>query len=476
MSIKQHVRDDYYLNEEFDVVVIGGGNAGLVVTLALGERGRRVLLLEKSSVEWRGGNTKFTRDFRFAHRRAGEIADYVTGDYDEEEFLNDIIRVTKGKTNVSMAKIIVERSLDAIKWVSRHKVRWQKPLRGTLHLSRTNIFILGGGKAMVNAYYYQLERMDNVKVMYDAEAVGFDVQGDTVLNVIVRRGDDEFKVRANSYVIASGGFESNIDLLRRFWGKAADNIIIRGTENNDGRLLFHLIGLGADAVGDIRDGHMTVVLDGSPRYNGGIVTRVDSVPFSIVVNKYGVRFYDEGEDVWPKRYAIWGKLVAEQPDQIAFSIFDDKVWGLFIPPLYPPIEASSLEELAKVLEHRYGVPSETVIKTIHEYNRHVVERCIFNPQDLDDCRTVGLEINKSHWASKIEGPRFLAYPLRPGLTFTYYGLRVDEKGRVLRGGKPFTNLFASGEIMMGNILSSGYLGGLGLTIGTVMSMVIGDEL
>jgi tricarballylate dehydrogenase len=230
-----------------------------------------------------------------------------------------------------------------------------------------------------------------------------------------------------------------------------------------------MLDAGAQPVGDPRECHAVAIDGRAPRFDGGIVTRLDSVPLGIAVNKHGDRFYDEGEDFWPKRYAIWGKLVARQPDQIAFSIIDAKVHHRFMPSVFPPVEASSVRELAA----RLGLPVDRLEATVETFNR-AVRPGSFDHTTLDGCRTDGLSPEKSHWAQRIDTPPFWGYPLRPGITFTYLSVHVDEDARVLATrGEPFGNVFAAGEIMAGNILRKGYIAGIGMTIGTVFGRIAG---
>ena len=151
-------------------------------------------------------------------------------------------------------------------------------------------------------------------------------------------------------MLAAGGFESNLEWLREAWGPAADNFIIRGTPYNDGSILKMMLAHGAQQVGDATQCHAVAIDARAPKFDGGIVTRLDCVSLGVVVNRFAERFYDEGEDFWPKRYAIWGRLVAKQPDQIAYSIIDSKMIGRFMPSVYPPIRANSIRELARLLE------------------------------------------------------------------------------------------------------------------------------
>jgi tricarballylate dehydrogenase len=153
-------------------------------------------------------------------------------------------------------------------------------------------------------------------------------------------------VKARAFVLASGGFQADLDWLARAWGPAARNFLIRGTPYNRGVVLRDMLDQGADSVGDPTQCHAVAIDGRAPKFDGGIVTRLDCVPFSIVVNRDGERFYDEGEDVWPKRYAIWGRLVAAQPDQVGYSIIDAKSIDLFMPSVFPPVKADTIEGLA----------------------------------------------------------------------------------------------------------------------------------
>jgi tricarballylate dehydrogenase len=224
------------------------------------------------------------------------------------------------------------------------------------------------------------------------------------------------------------------------------------------------------ATGDPTQCHAVAIDARAPRFDGGIATRLDSIIFGIVVNKKGERFYDEGEDLWPKRYAIWGRLIAQQPDQIAYSIIDAKSINLFMPSIFPPISAHSIGELAD----RLGLNRAALDHTVAEFNA-AVRPGSFDHTRLDDCATERLRIPKSHWARTIDQPPYYAYPLRPGITFTYLGVKVNQEGRMIMGsGKPTANMFAAGEIMAGNVLGKGYLAGIGMTIGSVFGRIAGE--
>src|ERR1700752_4940306 len=455
------------LTRPYDVLVIGGGNAALCAAISARRAGASVLVLEAAPKFYRGGNTRHTRNMRCAHDAATEI---LTGPYTEEEFWDDLLRLTGGQTDEELAKFMIAESKDILNWIVEQGVRWQPSLGGTLSLGRTNSFFLGGGRAMLNALYRTAEEL-GVEIVYDAEVVDLEIDNGMFLSAALKQGHQRTSVRAAALVAAAGGFEANIEWLKQYWGEAADNFLIRGTPYNRGAILKMLLDKGVKEVGDPTQCHAVAIDARAPKFDGGIITRHDSVVFGIVVNKHAARFYDEGEDVWPKRYAIWGRLVAAQPDQIAYIIFDSTVLTSFMPSLFPPIKADTIAELAGKLE----LDPAALEKTVAGFNA-AVKPGAFDHTILDDCRTEGLTPAKTHWARKIDAPPYLAYPVRPGITFPYLGTRVNRQARmVMKDGKPSANMFAAGEIMAGNVLGKGYAAGIGMTIGSVFGRVAGWE-
>ena len=453
------------LAREYDVLVAGGGNAALCAAIAARRAGASVLVVEGAPKFYRGGNTRHTRNFRCAHDSATET---LTGPYSEEEFFDDLLRITGGQTDEALAKHMIRESKEVLVWLQEQGIRFQPSLGGTLTLGRTNAFFLGGGRAMLNALYRTAEEL-GVDVIYDAPVTALDIQDGMFLSASVQAEGQTHVVRARALVAASGGFESNIEWLKEYWGDAAENFLIRGTPYNRGAVLKMLLDAGIQEVGDPTQCHAVAIDARAPKYDGGIITRLDCVVFGIVVNKNAVRFYDEGEDIWPKRYAIWGRLVAGQPDQIAYIIFDASSLNLFMPSLFPPVTAGSIRELAGKLE----LDPDVLEKTVADFNA-AVRPGTFKHSDLDDCRTEGLTPPKSHWARKIEAAPFYAYPVRPGITFTYLGVRVNEESRMLMAdGRPTANMFAAGEVMAGNVLGRGYAAGIGMTIGSVFGRLAG---
>ncbi len=452
-----------------DVLVIGGGNAALCAALMAREAGASVLLLEAAPRAWRGGNSQHTRNLRCMHDTPQDV---LIDAYPEEEYWQDLLKVTGGITNEELARLTIQASSTCRDWMRSHGVHFQPPLSGALHVARTNAFFMGGGKALVNAYFRSAEKL-GVQVRYETPVVSVEMDGDRFVAVHTASGE---RIAAKSCVLAAGGFESNLDWLRQAWGQnergewPADNFLIRGTRFNMGVLLKHMIAAGADTIGDPTQAHMVAIDARAPLFDGGICTRIDCVSLGVVVNREGVRFYDEGEDFWPKRYAIWGRLVAQQSGQVGYSIIDQKAIGRFMPPVFPGTKADTLDELARKL----GLPEAAFVKTVQDYNA-ACQSGTFDHTALDDCTTAGLTPAKTHWARPIDHAPFYGYALKPGITFTYLGLKVNAQAAVHFAGRPSPNLFVAGEMMAGNVLGKGYTAGVGMSIGTAFGRIAGTQ-
>ena len=452
----------------WDVIVVGGGNAALCSALMAREAGASVLVLEASPKEWRGGNSQHTRNLRCMHDGPQDV---LVDSYTEEEYWQDLLKVTGGITNEKLARMVIRESSSCRDWMRKHGVRFQPPLSGTLHVARTNAFFMGGGKALMNAYYQSAEKL-GIDILYDSPVDDLEIKDGKFIAAKV--GDKRYA--GNACVLGCGGFESDREWLREAWGQnergewPADNFLIRGTRYNMGVVLKVMMRVGADTMGDPTQAHCVAIDARSPLYDGGICTRSDCVSLGIVVNREAKRFYDEGEDFWPKRYALWGRLVALQPGQIAYSIIDAKAVGRFMPPVFTGVQADTLPELAAKLE----LDVDTFMETVNTFNASC-RLGTFDHNIQDDCYTEGITPAKTHWARPLDTGPFFGYAVRPGVTFTYFGLATDEKASIFFDGKARPNMYAAGEINAGNVLGKGYTAGVGMSIGTAFGRIAGTQ-
>jgi len=448
-----------------DVLVVGGGSAALCAAIAARHNGASVRMIESAPAALRGGNARHARNFRLMHDQPEW---YVPDSYGEDAFFKDLLRVTGGATDERLARMLIRGSATIAQWLGDNGVRLQDPTSGLMSYSRRTAFFLGGGKAMINALYATAAKL-GVAIGYDSELTKLAFGDDRNCEAEIAHGGSIERVAATTMVLCTGGHQANLDWLRESFGAAADGFMVRGTPYDTGSVLRLLLDAGAKPVGDPARGHMVAVDARGPKFDGGIVTRITAIPHGIVVDRDGKRFHDEGEDARKTHFARWGARIAGRPGQIAYLILDAKGLGRALPTALPPIRADTIATLATML----GLDPATLQTTIADFNAAIDLAGDLPP---NECRTIGLTPPKSRGAVALSEPPFAAYPLRPGITFTHFGVAVDEQMRVIgNDGRPAPNLFAAGMIMAANVLSDGYLAGLGVTLSTVFGRIAGEE-
>ncbi|ADP72817.1 precorrin 3B synthase CobZ [Rhodomicrobium vannielii ATCC 17100] len=398
------------------VLVIGGGLAALAAAISARRAGARVTMLEAAPHELRGGNTRHSRNLRIAHDKPTA---QIPGSYCEDEFLADLAKASDGRNDAGVSRLLVHASTDLPDWLAAQGAMFQTQ---DIPYSRKTAFFLGGGKAAVNALYATAERL-GVRIHYGAQVDSVDLESGAA---------GPFHPRAT--VLACGGAQAAMPTTM-------PGFINRGTPYAQGEILRAALAQGAAAVGDAGAAHLVAVDARSPEADGGIVTRVDGMEHGMAVDARGARFADETAVTGPTRYATWGRLVADLPERRAALVLDAD--GIERAPLsiFPPLEAPTLAELAA----RIGADAATLEASARE-------------------------------SSRVARPPFYAFPIRPGITFTCLGLRVDETARVvLRDGSACANVFAAGMIMAPNVLGTGYVAGGGMTVGAVFGRIAGEE-
>ena len=203
----------------YDVVVVGGGNAALCAAISAREAGASVLILEAAPRQLRGGNSRHTRNLRCMHE---EPVAGLIGSYPFPEYWDDLMQVTEGRTNEALARVTVQESAGCRDWMIRHGARFQPALSGTMHLSRTNAFFLGGGKALLNAYYRTAEKM-GADIEYDAEVRALDLRDGRFKAATVARDGASRAVRGRAAGARAGRgvpLELHVLLLQRRRGAA----------------------------------------------------------------------------------------------------------------------------------------------------------------------------------------------------------------------------------------------------------------
>lgn len=482
----------------FDVLVIGGGNAGLCASLAAAESGAQVAVVERAGEAERGGNTAFTAGaMRVVHQGVTELQELLDltpdeaentdfGTYSREQFLDDMARVTEYRCDPDLTEILVDRSLSTLHWMRGHGVRFlpsfgrqaftvdgKRRFWGGLAVEAS-----GGGVGLVDALLAACADA-GVTVLFNHRAVDLLTDDSGVRGVRVRSDAGVRDITAGAVVLATGGFEADRRWRVQHLGPGWDLARVRGTRHNTGDGLKMALRHGAAAAGHWSGCHAVAWDLASPEF-GDLVVRdgfqKHSYPLGVVVNAKGERFLDEGADFRNYTYAKYGAEILKQPGQFAWQIFDSRVSGLLREEYrirqVTKVRADTLESLASQLD---GVNYPRCLQTIREFNEAVDQETPFNPAVKDGRGTRGLAVPKSNWANPIDRPPFEAYAVTCGITFTFGGLRITTQAEVVADdGSAIPGLFACGELV-GGLFYFNYPGGTGLTSGAVFGRIAGTS-
>jgi tricarballylate dehydrogenase len=484
------------IERSYDVVVVGGGNAAMCAALAAAETGARTLVLEKAPEAWRGGNGFFTAGgFRFAFKSFDEIreivgdlsdeeaAAMVVNPYTEDDFYDDLMRVTEDLADPDLALLVVRESQATVRWMKARGIRWipmfgrqAYKIDGKFHFWGGIVLeAVGGGPGLIEMAYESAAKA-GIEVRFETKVmrVVTDDRGG-VTGVIVRTANGLETIPAGAVVLASGGFEANVEMRTRYLGPNWDMARVRGTPYNTGDGIRMALEIGAQPWGHWSGCH-SVQWDLNAPWHGdrkvGDNFQKHSYPVGIIVNIHGRRFVDEGADFRNYTYVKYGKEVIQQPRRAAFQIFDQKVVHLLREEYrireVTKAEASTLEELARKLE----IDVDGFVRTVREYNA-AVQPGAFNPAVKDGKGTKGLTPPKSNWAQPIDTPPYLGYAVTTGISFTFGGLRITSEAQVIDCEQhPIPGLYACGELV-GGLFYNNYPGGAGLMAGSVFGRLAG---
>ena len=485
---------------DFDVIVVGAGNAAFCAALAAREKGASVIVLERAPEAENGGNSRFTAGaIRFAYRgvddlrevmpdlTADEIANTDFGTYTEDQFFEDMFRVTRYRTDPALCERLVKSSFSTMKWLRSKGVRFV-PIYGRQAFKIDGKFkfwggltveFWGGGPGLVDQET-TIAGKNGIEIRYNARVTSLIHKDGIVSGVKVVENGTARELHGKAVVLACGGFESNPEWRTRYLGPGWELAKVRGTRFNTGEGIRMAIEIGASAYGNWSGCHAVGWDFNAPEFGDltvGDNFQKHSYPWGIMVNAQGKRFVDEGADFRNYTYAKYGRRILEQPDQFAWQVFDKKVTHLLRDEYrikrVSKVSANTLEDLATKLE---GVDPKAFLAEIQAYNAAVRKDIAFNPNVKDGRCTEGLEVPKSNWANTIDEGPFEAYQVGCGITFTFGGLRIDpESGQVMNSDmQPISGLYAAGE-MVGGLFYFNYPGGTGLMSGSVFGRLAGDS-
>ena len=487
---------------EYDVIVVGAGNAAQAAANSAREQGaEKVLLLEKAPMKDRGGNTYFSGGLLRIAFGSGEDLRPLVPDaekelpgffenvpsYSETDFMADLMRVTAGRTDQTLANILIGKSYETIRWMHDYagiamepaaslsaivvgdKVKWQK---GAI------IRALHEGVGLSTSWFVK-SKANDITIRYGVGATDLLQGGDgAVIGARVSTGEGREEITAETVVLGCGGFEANAEMRAQYLGAPWDHAKVRGTAHNQGDGLRMALRIGALPWGQWSGRHSTPISNEWPDFADR--ERTDrsnrlSYPYSVMINRNGLRFLDEGEDVGMYTYAKYGGQILNQPGGLAWQIFDQQTVGL-LEPRYSTSEPIMADTLAELVEQLDLDDKAQALCTLEDYNAAAPASRFqdgFDPTQKDGLCTNGLSPEKSNWATRLNRPPFLAYSATGGVTFTFGGLKIDEDARVIgTDWRPIKGLFACGE-MVGGLFHFNYPGGTGLVSGAVFGRIAG---
>ncbi|MFJ6412434.1 FAD-dependent tricarballylate dehydrogenase TcuA [Terribacillus saccharophilus] len=482
----------------YDVVVVGAGNAALCAAIAAREAGMTVLVLERGTEQKRGGNSYFTDGaIRFAYndindirklipRLSDEEADkIVMPEYSTKDYYEDLMRVTGGKSTPALANHLVNESYQTISWMKKNGVEFELNYSNQSFEKEGQFHFWGGlpvkthniGMGLMTTLFARAEEL-GVDIWYGSRAIELKTENGKISSIVVVQNDQTIEVSASSAVLACGSFEANKEMRSEQIGEEWEAAIVRGTEYNTGDGLAMALALGAQKYGEWSGCHSIGTDYNAPKVGDftkpGDIFKKHSYPLSIMLNKEGERFVDEGADFRNYTYAKYGREILKQPGHVAYQIYDQQVRPM-LRKEYNLEEASyfkadTLEELVEKLP----VNKEAFLNTIAEYN-DAVEEGYYNPTVKDGKSTQGITPPKTNWALPIEQGPFYAFPVTCGITFSFGGVLVNTSSEVLNeNSEPISGLFAAGE-MVGGIFYENYPGGSGLMSGAVFGKTAGTS-
>jgi tricarballylate dehydrogenase len=475
----------------YDVVVVGGGNAGFSAAHAAREAGTRVLVLEKAPREWAGGNSYFTAGaMRTTHGGLEDLRPILDDFSDEqaaktelqpytpEDFVADMERVTEGRCDKELTSVLVDDSASTMRWLHEKGIRFRLMYdRQSFEVDGKRRFwgglvlgTVGGGKGLIEQHLAAAEK-NGIDVRCETPVVELRRnEAGAVVRVVCLGENGEEEIEAGAVVLAGGGFESNAEMRAEYLGSEWKASKVRGTPYNTGEVLRMALEAGAQPFGQWSGCH-AIAWDAAAPPSGDLeltnLLSKQSYPLGIVVNREGHRFVDEGADFRNYTYARYGAEILHQPGAIAFQLFDSETEPLLRQDEYTAPGVSRYEaDTVGTLAERMGVDPGALVRTVEKFNA-AVQPGEFDPSIKDGKHTRGIEPPKSNWSVPLDSPPFYGFAVTCGITFTFGGLRIDRDARVLEGsGNPIPGLHAAGELV-GGLFYFNYPGGSGLTSGAV---------
>lgn len=474
------------MSSQYDVVVVGGGVAGLSAGVAAAEAGASVALLDRASEAETGGNTRYTEAFLrmaspesvaegFEDSLVEDFMGYPDPTLTREAALprerqDPLYRATH-TVDPDYVATLAENAPATLAWMTEHGVRFDAVPTPFLTQSTHRLAPVGGGLAIVEtlgkaarglgvAFHFGTTARE--LLTEDGRVVG--VRAKTVAGPVDHHG---------AVVLACGGYQGNAELMARYHGVLGLTCrpVAKGGNFNKGDGLTMALELGAATAGNFALFHAEPV---DPR-SGEAEAAIFCFPYGILVNKEGRRFVDEARGTVDAWYERTTRSIQAQTDSIAWVLLDQA--GLEVPNLMagvrtdvPPLSAGTMAELA----HELGVPAAELEATVAAYNAACPPAEGYDPLIPDGVATQGLAPAKSNWSLPLTRAPYVAYPIMAANVFTFGGLKTTSHAEVVdRDGDPIPGLYAAGELT--GLYYSNYTGSTSVLRGATFGRIAGRE-
>jgi fumarate reductase flavoprotein subunit len=434
---------------ETEIVIVGGGGAGLAAAVAAGERGAKVILLEKRTA-W-GGNSALAGGIFAAE---SPVQKRMMIDARRDELFKRAMDYSHWKADPEIVRAFVYKSGDSVRWLEEKglKFGWIPPLYPN-QVPRVLHWPEGGGAALVKLLAEQCKGL-GISQMDQTAAKRILTEGrGRVAGVLAARDEREITIHARAVIIATGGYGGNKALLMKYDRSYSENRLLTAIPHTgDGLIMCIEAGSATEGLG--------LLLLSGPRVPGSfLLSAIAAEPSPMMVNRLGKRFSDENIPCHFER----GNTVDRQPDKICFALFDAGIkrfilgeglkrpgWGLDreVLHLQPRIDPDKLEQdlqaqvekgIAKIspswdeIAQWMGAPPQDLQATVNQYNH------------LCDHRRDDLFAKDPAYLLPLRSPPYYAVRCHSGFLGTIGGIKINHRMEVLNTqDQAISGLYAAG--------------------------------
>lgn len=436
-------------DKESEIIVVGTGYAGLAAAIEAFDAGSKVVVLEKNP--FIGGNSIIASGAYNSvdpERQAKQgIKDSIDLHYEQTIQGGDF------KGDPEKVKYLVENALSGLQWLEKMGAEFEPTVYtviGALWPRSHDPANKGRGGAIIKALKAQLDQR-KIPILLGNQLTALVREKPLlgpIMGVVVKEGDKEYYFKASKAVVLStGGFGADVSMRSKYDPRLDKGIPTTNVASATGEAITAAQDEGADISGMDYIQMLVACNFFTKKYGSLTNLGIDS---AIFVNTEGKRFVSEDA-----RRDVLAAGVLQQPQKVLLWVADEKCKKRYNPELTEKIikdglsfRAQTLEELAKILQEKFGTPEAQFMETVKRYNE-------LTKKSIDE------DFGKAPENLKpLDQPPFYASPTQAGVHHTMGGIRT--KGTTCevldRNGKVIPRLYAAGE-NTGGVHGANRLGG-----------------